>query len=239
MKINTFRFTSLALLVSGGIFISSCQKDTPPAVDPAAPPAVNYSFTENFESLETVTKTGWVTFNRSEPIGGEGWREGVYQFGGKYGGDVRGFHAYNSVAYPQEYAAAQLTCVNDLGSISAWLITPKTMVKNGDQLIFLTKSLQGVPDRMQVRANFADGGTDVGVGVSGVGKFTTLLTDINATQTGTGYPANWTRYTLTISGVTGQVPGRFAFRYYLPLDAGNSGNNGDLIGVDSVAFVSK
>jgi hypothetical protein len=239
MKHIKLSLTSMMLLFSSAVLVSSCQKDTPPAAAPVEPAAPKFSFTENFESLEAVTSSGWVTYNRSEPIGGEGWRSGVYQFSGKYGGDVRGFHAYNSVAYPQEYAAAQVTCVNDLGSISAWLITPQTQVKNGDKFIFLTKSLQGVPDRMQVRANFVDGSTDIGTGVEGVGKFTTLLADINSTLATTGYPANWTRYTFTISGLSATPrAGRFAFRYYLPTNAGNSGANADLIGVDSVAFVS-
>ncbi|HEY0680356.1 MAG TPA: choice-of-anchor J domain-containing protein, partial [Chitinophagaceae bacterium] len=62
--------------------------------------------------------------------------------------------------------------------------------------------------------------------------------EINAGMTLSGYPINWTKYTLTLSGLTGSVNGRFAFRYFVP-DSGPSGSNADMIGIDSVAFVSQ
>lgn len=51
------------------------------------------------------------------------------------------------------------------------------------------------------------------------------------------YPANWTRFEITLAGFTKPAKGRFAFRYYT-LDAGSTGN-GSAVGIDSVAFVSK
>jgi hypothetical protein len=51
------------------------------------------------------------------------------------------------------------------------------------------------------------------------------------------YPANWTRFEITLTGSSQPAKGRFAFRYYT-LDAGSDGN-GSAVGIDSVAFVSK
>lgn len=51
------------------------------------------------------------------------------------------------------------------------------------------------------------------------------------------FPANWTRFEITLTGFVKPTLGRFAFRYYT-LDAGRTGN-GSAVGIDSVAFVSK
>lgn len=50
------------------------------------------------------------------------------------------------------------------------------------------------------------------------------------------FPANWTKFEITLTGFAKTVKGRFAFRYYT-LDAGSTGN-GSAVGIDSVAFVS-
>jgi hypothetical protein len=239
MKKNTLLIISGSIFLTGMITLSSCKKDTPPPAEAPAAVVPSNSFAEDFESVAAVAGKGWVSYNRSVPQGGDGWKTGVYELAGKYGGTVWGFPAYNAKTYPQEYAACENTVVNDLGGISCWLITPKVSVKNGDVLSFYSRSQQTVPDRMQVRANFVDGSTDIGTGLLGVGKFTTILTDINAALAGTGYPAVWTKYTITISGLTAPVPAaRFAFRYFIETNAGNSGANGDLIGVDAVQFTS-
>ncbi|MFM9908049.1 MAG: choice-of-anchor J domain-containing protein [Chitinophagaceae bacterium] len=51
------------------------------------------------------------------------------------------------------------------------------------------------------------------------------------------YPAQWTRFEATISGLNGPTKGRFAFRYYT-LDAGSNGN-ASAIGLDQVVYSSK
>jgi len=51
------------------------------------------------------------------------------------------------------------------------------------------------------------------------------------------YPADWTRFEVTVDGFVKPQVGRFAFRYYT-LDAGSNGN-GSGIGIDSVAYISK
>jgi hypothetical protein len=50
------------------------------------------------------------------------------------------------------------------------------------------------------------------------------------------FPANWTKFEITLTGFVKPVKGRFGFRYYT-LDAGSTGN-GSAVGIDSVAFVS-
>jgi len=51
------------------------------------------------------------------------------------------------------------------------------------------------------------------------------------------YPAQWTRFEATISGLSGPHQGRFAFRYYT-LDGGSNGN-ASAVGIDQVIYTSK
>jgi len=224
-------------MVIGSITVVSCKKDTPPAAEEVVAAPASKSYSEEFDTMNEVSRRGWVLVNQSEPIGGRGWGQGKYTFGGKYGGDVIGFPAFSAHNLPTDYAGADLTAVNELGGISAWMITPATEMKNGDKITFATRSGGAVADRMQVRANLTDATVNTGGGVEGIGKFTTLLLDINPGLT-TAYPITWTTYTITLSGITGTVKGRIAFRYYIPGNAGNSGANGDAIGVDSFSFQS-
>lgn len=237
MKKNNLLFYTLSLLVAGSVTVVSCKKDTPPPAEEVAAPVVSKSFTEDFDDVSALGAKGWVLLNQSEPIGGRGWAQGKYTFGGKYGGDVVGFPAFSANNLPTDYASADVTCVNELGGISAWMISPVMTIKNGDKISFYTRSGGGVPDRMQVRANLNDITVNTGGGVEGIGNFTTLLLDINPTLS-TAYPTTWTKYTITISGVTGEKTGRVAFRYYIPSNGGNSGANSDIIGVDSFSFES-
>lgn len=61
-------------------------------------------------------------------------------------------------------------------------------------------------------------------------------TDDPASFNPKAFPANWTKFEITLTGFVKPVKGRFAFRYYT-LDAGSTGN-GSAVGIDSVAFVS-
>lgn len=80
--------------------------------------------------------------------------------------------------------------------------------------------------------------TNVGATNASIGDFTTLLLTINPTLTTTGYPAVWTEYTITVSGLAAPTPaGRFAFRYWVT-NGGPLGANSDYIGIDNVTFTS-
>ena len=131
-------------------------------------------------------------------------------------------------------------------NLSVWLITPVTKMKNGDQFVFYSRahvddgtfSWKDGNDRMQVRANYNNTSANVGSDWTSVGSFTALLLDINSTLAVHGYPETWTKYTITLSGITGTINGRLAFRYYVPL-GGPDGNNSSMVGVDEVSFTSK
>ena len=130
--------------------------------------------------------------------------------------------------------------------MSVWLITPITKMKNGDVFVFYSRahvddgtfSAKDGNDRMQVRANFSNTSTNVGTDWTSVGSFNSLLLDINSTLALYGYPETWTKYTIVLSGITGTINGRLAFRYYVP-EGGPDGNNSSMVGVDEVSFTSK
>ena len=216
----------------------ACEKDfknETPAPRPAAPVI---SFVEEFDTVANIAAKGWVIDNNSYPVGPVSWRQGMYELGGKLGSDVVGFPAYSAKLTPNDFVSVDMNATSGAGVTSAWLISPMRPMKNGDQIIFYTRSHGDYIDRMQVRMNLVNGGINTGTGPEDVGDFTTLLEDINA---GMGappaYPVVWTKYSYTLSGITGTKNGRFAFRYYVP-NSGPSGSNADMIGVDSVAFVS-
>jgi hypothetical protein len=216
----------------------ACEKDfknETPEPRPA-PPVI--SFVEEFDTVANLAGKGWVIDNKSYPTGPSNWRQGMYELGGKLGSDVVGFPAYSAKFTPNDFVSVDMNSTAGAGVTSAWLISPMRQMKNGDKIIFYTRTHGDYIDRMQVRLNVTNGGTYVGVGPEDVGDFNRQLLEINPNMILSAYPIDWTKYTLTLSGITGTVNGRFAFRYYVP-DSGPSGSNADMVGVDSVAFVSQ
>jgi len=230
MKNKNILTLSLFIIVIG---MSSCIKDPKP-VAPAVPPVI-YSYSEEFDSVGSLNGKGWVIYNNSSPVGAQAWRQGVYQASG---GGVIGFAAYTSTKSPNDFISCDDNCGSDVATISAWLITPVTHMKNGDQIDFYTRTNTGLfPDRLQVRANFSSSSTSVGKGAEDVGDFTNVLLDINP-GLGSNYPTTWTKYSIILSGLSANaVDGRIAFRYYVT-DGGPFGNNSDMIGIDSFSFTS-
>lgn len=220
------------------MMLAACEKDFKNETPEPRPTPPVVSFVEEFDTVANLAAKGWVIDNRSYPTGPLSWRQGMYELGGKLGSDVVGFPAYSSKFTPNDFVSVDMNATSGAGVTSAWLIGPMRPMKNGDRLIFYTRTHGDYIDRMQVRLNTKNGGTFVGVGPEDVGDFTTQLLEINAGMTLAGYPIDWTKYTLTLSGITGTVNGRFAFRYYVP-NSGPSGSNADMIGIDSVAFVSQ
>jgi hypothetical protein len=254
--------------------VFSCVKDpetkttttpvTPGTGNPSGP--IKTSFVEEFDTVNSLPSKGWVFKNNSHPIGSQGWRQGRYESGAmvqyKFLGPVPyiGFPAKSASASPTDFISVDVSAVNDAGDISAWLISPQITMTNGDKIIFWTRAADDsfypvyTKDRMQVRANYVDGTANVGGSPVDTGSFSRLLLDINPNYiyndgSGnpggvSGYPRQWTKMTVTVSGIpgTGTVEkGRFAFRY-LGMDAGLAGgtsgsNYPTIIGIDSLAYV--
>jgi hypothetical protein len=213
------------------------------------PPVVSASWSENFTDVANLGRRGWIIVNNTDRPGPEAWRRGRYETTNKFttGTDyVVGFPAYAAERSQTDFVSVDMYAGSLVANMSVWLITPITKMKNGDQFIFYTRahtddgtgSIKDGSNRMQVRANYQNTSADVGNNWQTVGGFTTVLVDINAALTFDGYPETWTRYVITLSGISGTINGRLAFRYFVP-QGGPDGNNASLIGVDEVSFVSK
>jgi hypothetical protein len=165
--------------------------------------------------------------NNRDPLGGVDWFQGAPAAFPAQGG------ATNS------YIAADFENVDSLGTISNWLLTPVLTLKNGTQFTFWTRKITEsgtfYPDRLQVRMSTSGASTDVGSAATDLGVFTRLLLDINPTYSDFGYPMSWTKYTLTLGGVTGTTSGRIAFRYFVE-DGGFFGARSDYVGIDTAAY---
>ncbi len=222
------------LMLSIGLFtlLNSCQKDYVVPVTPASK-----SFTEQFDTVTNLYAKGWVFNNNSKPQGAATWQQGVFA-SGKLG--IDGFPAYNYKATGDEYIFAGFAAGDNIATISSWMITPEIEMKDGDQFSFYTRTYTGstFPDRLQVRINLTDNTANVGFDSSSVGKFTTLLSDINSGLSATGYPQTWTKYTFTVSGLPTTAKRRIGFRYYVT-NGGPNGTNSNAIGIDQFEFISK
>ncbi len=187
------------------------------------------SFTEGFDDISLLSGNGWFLQNNSSPLGTTSWVQG----------DATVFPAYTGAA--NSYIYANFYNTSGWGTISNWLLTPNRTIRNGDVLTFYTRkpSLAGgvpdYPDRLEVRLSTNGASTNVGVGASATGDFTTLLLSINPTLTVNVYPQTWTQYTVTVSGLPAPTSGRFAFRYFVT-SAGPLGSNSDYIGIDQVVY---
>ncbi len=190
------------------------------------------TISENFDDISTLAGDGWVTTNNSSPTPADSWFQGFpADFSAHEGAD----NAYIAVGF-----RSVVDTPSPNGTISNWLITPETTMNNGDILTFYTRGSGPAffADRLQVRFSTNGASTDVGNGAFDVGDFANLLVDINPNyEVGTpdAFPEDWTEFSITLSGLANPVSGRFAFRYFVE-DAGPSGNNSDLVGIDTVSF---
>lgn len=197
--------------------------------------------TENFTSPFSLNaSTGWTVQNNSVPTSSIGWFQG---------NSANTFTAYNGGS--DDYYAANFNSTganNAAGIISNWLISPTVALVNGATIEFATRTINTAtvfPDRMQVYVSPVANYT-LPAGATSVGTFSNLVFDVNSNlststvavltnSTTVGYPQNWTVYTATVTGLTGTVTGRFAFRYFVT-NAGPVGANSNYIGVDGVKY---
>ena len=234
----------LFVLICSIVSITACKKEVAPKVK------TNYSFVEEFDTVLNALDKGWKITNNSRPIGSQGWVQGDYGIDQLKGIRV-GFPAHSSTYSGQDFIVSTYNAGDGDATLSTWLISPATIMKSGDEIIFYTRTAENpsqFPDRLQLRLNPVDNTTNVGSGrvdnmevANMTGSFSELLLDINPNlvKSGTGaYPAEWTRYSAIIKSLPVPAERRFAFRYFVT-NGGNNGVNSEAVGIDSVAFVSK
>ena len=137
------------------------------------------------------------------------------------------------------YASTTTTTTNGK-TISNWLFSPVMNLQNGDVVTFYTRIGKYSPtntasfaDNLQVRMSTHGTSTvDPSGGPTSLGDYTNLLVEVNPNLDLTSYPASWTQYSYTVSGLTGPTDCKIAFRYYVT-HAGINAANGDIIGVDT------
>lgn len=237
-------FLGLAI-VAGMIIISSCQKDAKPVE-----PKVDYSFTQDFDSMTAMVAQGWTAKNNSRPLGNTTWAQGEYHWlnDPKKGiSPVGSYPGYNTSHSGRDFVVCANTCqadpvvTTDFSEASCWLISPAVPMKNGDVISFWTRTLDNPTafiDRLELRINPNNSGVEVGNDTATIGDFTLKALTVNESFSAIGYPNTWTNYTYTISNRPVPKLGRFALRYYVP-QAGPGGINGTGVGVDAVEFISK
>lgn len=232
----------LMVCASFTVTLLSCRNDEYLA---AAPAPSDQSFVEQFDTMQNAYNRGWRWANRSVPLGPSMWMQAP--------GPGSGMAAYSS--HGTNTGAAFTDALSTIGTndgiISNWLISPSIIMKNGDKIIFYTKTQldatvtppKDYGARLQVCMNPMDDEISVGNG-DDPGKFSTVFLEINGNEDeniigsapATAYPAQWTRFEATVYGLTSPIKSRFAFRYFLH-NAGTTGA-GLGIGIDSVAYVS-
>ncbi|MDE3247274.1 MAG: choice-of-anchor J domain-containing protein [Bacteroidota bacterium] len=242
------RITVVIVLMFIIVLCLSCEKDSTTAATSNNAPASS-SWTEEFDDVSGLGTRGWVISNNSDQVGPEAWRRGRYESANKAAfvyNSVIGFPAYTASKSPNDFISCDFYAGTNVSNMSVWLISPVTKMKNGDQLIFYTRSaidsgsyfLKNNIDRLQVRLNLANEGTYTGNSWTTTGDFNTLLLDINPSLADGGYPSQWTQFKLTLSGINGTASGRIAFRYFVP-NGGPDGPNAGMVGIDAVSFTSK
>ncbi len=189
----------------------------------ASPPS-NAFLTQGFESVSGLSAAGWGLFNNSEPLGTTTWFQGSGSIFPAHEGPTNSYitAAYHSTA--------------NQGTISTWLITPELTLYNGTRMSFWTRTTTGASraDRLEVRLSTAGASLDIGDSAQSVGDFDQRLLSINENLLANGYPREWTRFEVTVSGLDVPTTGRFALRYYIT-DGGIGGSHSNWIGIDSLS----
>lgn len=185
----------------------------------AASSASAQSFTEGFDG-GSLLPSGWISVNNS-PNG-----PGINPDWAQTPGSANDWLPHSG----EGYAAADYRATVGAGDISLYLMSPITILQNGDTISFWTRTTDVVyyPDRMSVVFN-TNGSTDPA-------SFTHTLLTINPDLEMSAYPTEWTQYAVTVSGLPETVTsGRFAF-WYNPSDGGPLGSTSDRIGIDDVSY---
>ncbi len=195
------RILSLSLVMAASISLCAAQASYSQGFDDVGPVLSGQHGPSN------LITAGWIFRNQSQPTGSGTW-----------------FGEANQPQSGAAYLVVNRTVAGAWSSsagASSWAILPAIPNQgSGDVLRFSLRQADYpccTPQaHLQVRYS-PGGGTSTGLGVSGVGSFTTLLLDIPPVE---GRP--WTQQSVTLPG-----NGRIAFRFYLPAQAASSDFVGD------------
>jgi hypothetical protein len=239
---NRFLRNPLVLSIVALIVFQSCKDDAFLAVDP---PVANSSFVEEFDTASAALARGWVFRNTSDSMGG-----GVWQDGGEVNPWFQAFSNFGNKAgfIGVDYTSTMAQSV----TISNWLISPPTWMQNGDKIVFYTRALNyplgttgdstDYGNSLQVSINPLNDVVNVGPGLA-MGNYValyylnpTLAHSSKTAPNANAYPSEWTRFEVTVRGLTKPVRGRFAFQYIVK--NGGSNGNGSGIAIDQVTYTS-
>jgi hypothetical protein len=216
-----YTFTQIMLLAF--LLITGCKKKS--MDDP-------HILTEEFASVHLLKDKDWKFVFNNSPNATSQWIQGNIDSKGYPGG----FPAKSYQNSENEYAfiSGYYPYLTGPAVISSWMITPAVLLKNGDRIEFYTRSSNqpGSIDRLQLLLNETNDSYDVGNTPVSVGAFTKILLDINTSQTADAFPSEWTLYSVTVSGLSGTIRTRLAFRYLV------NGITASGIGVDAL-IISK
>ena len=201
------RTLSLSLVMAASISLCAAQASYSQGFDDVGPVLSGQHGPSN------LIAAGWIFRNQSQPTGSGTWRGEANQ-------------PQSGAAYLAVNSTVAGAWSSSAGA-SSWAILPAIPNQvSGDVLRFSLRQADYpccTPQaHLQVRYS-PGGGTSTGLGVNGVGSFTTLLLDIPQVE---GRP--WTQQSVTLPG-----NGRIAFRFYLPPQAASSDFVGD-VSIDSL-----
>lgn len=209
----------------------------------------NFGFDGTVEAMDAA---GWSRTNQSTPVTTTVWGNANYPGPAVVNLPTTGGNPFQDQAYvngqmtpvpngqaggQNSFALVNFTSTSGVGTISNWLITPTITVQNGDVVSFYTRigkfGAAAYADNLQLRMSTnGDFTTNPTGGATGLGDFTTLLAEVNPSLDLVSYPTSWGQISATISGLTEPTVVKFAFRYYVT-GGGPSGNNSDIIGIDT------
>ncbi len=188
------------------------------------------AFVQEFDDSSAVKTQGWKWKSNSKVL--DPTARAWYLSSG-------GTSAVTSQSGSDCFQSSFETCLStsSTDTISNWLMSPVVNLYNGSSIVFYTTKEGGntaYPDNMQVRLSTSGTAQVTGSQANSTAPFNTVLLDINPSLTTSNYPLGWTQYSLTLSGITGTVQGRFAFWHIVP----DVNTNGTYIDIDSVAYIS-
>jgi hypothetical protein len=187
---------------------------------------------EGFENVASLVAHGWGIRNNSAPQGRGEWTQG----------DLDLFPAFEGSADSYVRVGAG-SATGPYPVVSNWLVSPVIVFGPNETSArafnFHTRAVPGSANRLVVRLCMID--ESAGCRVPGpepgdFGGFDRVLLDINPDLSATGYPSEWSSYTIApADGWPLAGTGRVAFHYYVfaqgPKDFGTT------IGIDSSTIV--